>query len=635
MKKIGFKGSLLTAAFIVLTGTVLTNSFISYYNQKNLLKEKITQHTQEYATEQAELIGGFLDEKVSGIHRLTKHYRDGIGTDDPDKIIELTKVFAEAMNIYGTVIAFKNGDAYWTYSTAWYPDHKYKDDINTVGWYKQSQQKSGTTITKPYLGADGATLWVSIVEKTNFGAIAGYPSMALMSDIVAGTSLKGSQAMVFIDDSTVLASSSEEIIPNSKLDDLPWYVAERDNILSNDAYTGQFTQDDRQKLFFSKQIKFGDTTWYYLITIDESIVFAPLQGVVWQSSITGTTSIVLGCLIILLVIQWLYKPILSLKETISALSQGEGDLTRRLDVHSKDDLGQIAMGVNQFIESLQSMMLKIQSSTHQLEDNIASLHKQTASSSATIQNHRSEMEQIVTAVTQMNATAEAVATDAANSAGSTRDAVSAGVDSQSKASQTQHTVSSLVEDVSVASEHVQQMSEQSSNTISILSVIEEIAEQTNLLALNAAIEAARAGEHGRGFAVVADEVRNLATRSKSCTEEIESALTQLTNGSSAIVAAMDKTKARCEETAIEAGSAVDSLNSMSNHVSEVDKLTTQIAAAAQEQSAVTHEISQNMNAINQIVTELDQSGQSVVNEAGKIEQINSDLVNIVNKFKLT
>ncbi|WED23747.1 methyl-accepting chemotaxis protein [Vibrio sp. JC009] len=635
MKMFGFKGSLLAAALIVLSGTVLVNSFVSYYNQKALLEEQITHRTQEYAADQADLIGGFLKEKVAGIHRLTERYKEGIGTDKSEDIIELTKSFADAMNVYGTVIAFKNGDAYWTYSTAWYPEHKYKGDINTVGWYKQSQERSGTTITKPYIGSDGKTLWVSIVEKTNFGAIAGYPSMALMSDIVADTSLEGSQAMVFIDDSTVLASSSEEFAPNSKLSEKPWYDSVKNKVFNQDTYISQFEQDGQTKLIFSKQIKFGDTIWYYLIIIDESVVFAPLQDIVWQSSITGGVSIALGCFIIFFVIQLLYKPILSLKSTIVGLSEGNGDLTRRIDVKSKDDLGQIAAAVNLFMENLQGIMLKIQSATHQLEDNIASLNDQSTKNAVTLQNHRSETEQVVTAVTQMSATAESVASDAANTAEITQKAVSAGEESQSKACETQDTVSSLVDEVNSASGHVQEMSAQSNNITSILSVIEDIAEQTNLLALNAAIEAARAGEAGRGFAVVADEVRSLATRSKSCTEEIEKALGQLTNGSNAVVDAMDKTKGRCEETAREAGVTIESLGVMSGHVNEIDQLATQIATAAQEQSAVTHEVSQNMNAINLIVTELDQSGQSTVDEVSKIEHINADLVKIVDQFKLS
>lgn len=634
MKMFGFKGSLLAAALLVLSGTVLINSYVSYLNQKTLLEEQITKRTQDYAADQAGLIGGFLKEKVEGIHRLTEHYKEGLGTENPKEIIELTKAFASAMNIYGTVIAFKNGDAYWTYDTAWYPDHKYKDDINTVGWYKQSQERSGTTITKPYIGSDGKTLWVSIVEKTNFGAIAGYPSMALMSDIVASTSLDGAQAMVFIDDSTILASSSEQYAPNAKLDDKAWYGTVKKEILKHDVFTGKFTQDGENKLLFSKQIKFGDTTWYYLITIDESVVFAPLKSILWQSTLTGGASIAIGCLIIFFVIQLLYRPILSLKATIVGLSQGNGDLTRRLEVKSKDDLGQIATAVNLFMENLQGMMLKIQGVTHQLENNIASLNDQSTKNARIIQSHRRETEQIVTAVTEMNATAETVASDAANTADITQKAVNAGGESQSKAVQTKHTVSSLVSDVSSASDYVQQMSDQSKNITSILGVIEDIAEQTNLLALNAAIEAARAGEYGRGFAVVADEVRSLATRSKSCTEEIEKALSQLTRGSSAVVDAMNKTKERCEETALEAGITIDSLDAMSNHITDIDQLTAQIATAAQEQSAVTHEVSQNMSAINQIVTELDVSVQSAVDEVDKIERINAELVAIVNKFTL-
>ncbi|MFT2112202.1 methyl-accepting chemotaxis protein [Marinomonas sp. 2405UD68-3] len=635
MKIFGFKGSLLAAALIVLSGTVLINSFISYLNQKSLLEEQITHRTQDYASDQAKLIESFLQEKADGIHRLAERYNDGLFSQKPKDVIEMTKSFADAMNVYGTVIAYKNGDAYWTYSTAWYPDHKYKDDINTVGWYKQSQERSGTTVTKPYIGSDGKTLWVSIVEKTKFGAIAGYPSMALMSEIISETSLEGAKALVFIDDSTVLASSTEDFSPNSKLSDQAWYNDVKNKVFEQDIYSQQLELNGKSNLLISKKINFGDTTWYYLMFVDESVVFSPLESVVWASIFTGSVSIFLGCFIIFLVIQILYKPILSLKETIVGLSQGNGDLTHRLAVNSKDDLGQIASSVNVFIENLQNMMLKIKDSTNQLESNIGSLNQQLTENANTLQNHRSETEQIVTAVTEMSATAESVASDASNSADITQKAVRVGEQSQTKAKETQGTVSSLVEEVHSASNHVKEMNDQSKNITSILTVIEEIAEQTNLLALNAAIEAARAGEAGRGFSVVADEVRSLATRSKGCTEEIDKALKQLVQGSDSVVEAMDKTKNKCEETAREAGVTIESLGVMSDHINDTNQLTAQIATAAQEQSAVTHEVSRNMNAINMIVTELDESGQKTVEEVSKIEDINSNLVHIVRKFKLS
>ncbi|WP_339374915.1 methyl-accepting chemotaxis protein [Psychromonas sp. Urea-02u-13] len=279
-------------------------------------------------------------------------------------------------------------------------------------------------------------------------------------------------------------------------------------------------------------------------------------------------------------------------------------------------------------------MLQIKEATNALNYNVYSLKEQSDRNTQILDGHVQETEQVVTAIEELNATADSIAGDIANTAQLIHNANNAGQESMLIVSEAQNTVAELVSDVERSVQSVSEMSSKTEGINSILSVIGGIAEQTNLLALNAAIEAARAGEQGRGFAVVADEVRSLASRTKSSTEEIEEALSLLLKGNQSVVDAMGITKDRCQQAAGSTGQVATSLDAMTGIVSEINDLSTQVAAAAEEQSSVTQEVSKNMTAINDIVGELDKNGKQVVEEISRIEGVNQQLTDIIAKFKI-
>lgn len=330
-----------------------------------------------------------------------------------------------------------------------------------------------------------------------------------------------------------------------------------------------------------------------------------------------------------------YKPVLELKALVSDLAQGDGDLTKRLDIHSNDELGEISENINLFVEQLQALMLSVQAATEKMNHGINVLSEQTSGSQQLLSQHAQETEQVATAITELDATASTVVDSAGESVTLMNQANQQTVDSKQLLQAAVTSVKALANEVDETSTSLEQMKQGSEQIGSILEVIGGIAEQTNLLALNAAIEAARAGEQGRGFAVVADEVRALASRTQQSTSEIDQMLNQFRADSAKAASAMQETISQCQTAAEQTFAVSQSLDDVSGHVSEVDGLGLGIASAAEQQSRVTKEINQNMEAIRGVVASLETASKETVMSTEELNQSYTQLCHILERFKLS
>ncbi|MBP6072015.1 MAG: methyl-accepting chemotaxis protein, partial [Aeromonas sp.] len=306
----------------------------------------------------------------------------------------------------------------------------------------------------------------------------------------------------------------------------------------------------------------------------------------------------------------------------------------RIQVKGHDELDNIALSVNRFIAYLQQMMVQVTDATDLITRELAQLDQQTGQARRILGEHASETDQVVTALTELSSTADSVAQHASDSASFTEAANGQAANSRKVVGSASASVVALIDEVDLAAAKVLEMQEDAKQIGSVLGVIGGIAAQTNLLALNAAIEAARAGEQGRGFAVVADEVRALAARTQNSTAEVGSMLSRLTQGVAEAVVAMEQTKRSCQAAADTTGQVTGGLDSMADSVVQIHDLSSQIATAAEEQSRVTEEINRNMVSIRDMLSLLVQNGSQTEQSAATLLGSNRQLLALVRRFKV-
>ena len=404
------------------------------------------------------------------------------------------------------------------------------------------------------------------------------------------------------------------------------------------------TKEYENKIAYARQI-FPDWGWTIVTGAYESDIIAIQESLtsvtenifgeqVYSVVTTSAILIILSFVIVIWIISAIVKSLLTLKERIDTLSTGEADLTSRIAIVYDDELGDISRSVNNFIIYLQSMMLDISQASGHITRSTEQLNDQSIKVNSALLTHASETDQVVSAITEMSSTSETVAQNAADTSLNTQKANDEAILSKTIVTEASNSVIALVDEVDSASASINTMNDNTQEIIKALSVIGEIADQTNLLALNAAIEAARAGEQGRGFAVVADEVRSLAARTQTSTAEINKILSTLSNDAENAVVAMDVTRTSCQRTAENTARVTDSLDNMTNFIIHINDLNTQIATASEEQSAVTEEVNRNMTNISEMVQELTRSGQETLDSTQNLASANSQLDSLVKKFKL-
>jgi methyl-accepting chemotaxis protein len=345
-------------------------------------------------------------------------------------------------------------------------------------------------------------------------------------------------------------------------------------------------------------------------------------------------ALILAAIISFVIIASIKKPLNDLSSRITDIAQGEGDLTKRMNISGHDEIAEISRMFNQFLDKLHGIISLISSTSTQVASAASQLNSTAERIATGAEEVAAQASTVATAGEEMSATSGDIAQNCQMAAEGAQRASQSATNGSGVVEKTVMVMGQIAERVQETAKTVESLGERSDQIGAIIGTIEDIADQTNLLALNAAIEAARAGEQGRGFAVVADEVRALAERTTRATKEIGEMIKAIQRETKGAVAAMEQGVQQVEAGTIEAAKSGDALRDILDQVNDVASQVNQIATAAEEQTATTSEISNNMQQITQVVQDTASGAHQSAAAASQLYGNAEELQRLVRQFKL-
>ncbi|GIU49379.1 methyl-accepting chemotaxis protein [Shewanella algidipiscicola] len=636
MNTIGFKKTITLSVIILVSLCLAFSNLFSYLTLKSNTVEQVRGNLETIARFEAKSIQNWFMSKANSIDALAEQYRQNRVNGEYAMVAKLVK---ENSRLYSVFWGFEDGSSYASVidDDIW---HKGVADPTLYdprprGWYQLARNNSKAVLTDIYVDMVTGNPVISIVTDVGDGVLSGDIGLEILNETVNGVNFPGATAAIVDEAGKVLVSNMPHLQAGKLMSQQGWGQIEQ-QLVAHDVFASDYHSAGTDLLIFSHEIPLlhGKKKWFLVLSIDKDVAFAKVDEALDSALINSGIMLLVSSLLVLLILNWLYRPIIALKQVIVGLSQGQADLTMRLPVNSQDDLGDIATGVNLFITNLESIVKELYANSLDIGQSIAALENQMDGNNQILTKHVQETEQIVAAVEEMSATANDVANNTAQGSQMATLASSQVNDTKQIVFNTRETVERLIHDVETTEVSIANISDDATTITKVLQVIGDIAAQTNLLALNAAIEAARAGEQGRGFAVVADEVRALAARTQTSTAEIEQTLDKLLLGIEHTVTTMKQTKMTCEQTSHWTNNMTENLDEVIKSVDTVSDLNTQIATAAEEQSMVSAEVSRNMAEIRDMVVILEDSGAASRDETHKLSASNQKLAAVVDKFTI-